>query len=262
MTGLSRSPVSARHRAQERRRAGAAHRDRRARLRPRGAQRALGAFAAALRCRLRRQDVRCARRRSSRSSRSGAGGSTAFAGATGSIIPPRRPGTAVAPLDQVIGTGDGATTDVPARQDLWRGLCALSAADRQAGAGSVRVAVAGSRGRRAGTAFTCDTTTGDRDVSCRPYAGGRARRSPPDSCSTCRCASTPTISKSISRPSRPARSRKFRWWRSSHENDSVRLAGQTRLRRHDAVPLLDRHARATASCWASPIMTRTSCSAA
>ena len=44
-SSLSRNAVSARHRAEERGRAGAAHRDRDARLRPRGAQRALGAFA-------------------------------------------------------------------------------------------------------------------------------------------------------------------------------------------------------------------------
>ena len=41
----------------------------------------------------------------SRSSRSGAGGCTAFAGATGSIIPPPRPARASTPLDQVIGAG-------------------------------------------------------------------------------------------------------------------------------------------------------------
>ena len=60
-------------------------------------------------------------------------------------------------------------------------------------------------------------------------------------CSTCRCASTPIISRSTCRLSPPAPFRKFRWWRSSHEDDSVRSAGQARLRRHHAVPLLDRH---------------------
>ena len=89
---LPRGAVPARHRAQERRRAGAQDRDRRARLRPRGTQRALGAFAPALRRGLRRQDVRDACPRWSRSSRSGAGGSTASAGATGSINSSAAPG--------------------------------------------------------------------------------------------------------------------------------------------------------------------------
>ena len=66
------------------------------------------------------------------------------------------PGAVVMPTDQVIGTGDGATA-VPAEQNLWRALFALSAADRQTGAGSVRVAVAGSRdGRGCRLSPRCD----------------------------------------------------------------------------------------------------------
>ena len=63
------------------------------------------------------------------------------------------------PTDQAIGTGDGDDRDVPAREDLRRGLRALSRPIVKPVAGSVRVAVAGVEATE-GTAFTCDPTTG------------------------------------------------------------------------------------------------------
>ena len=153
----------------------------------------------------------------SRSSRSGAGGFTASAGATGSIIPRRRRTRRVAATDQAIGTGDGVDRDVPAAQDLRRGLFALSAADRQAGG---RQRARRGRRHRGGGGHRVHRRCDDRhrDVSRRAHSGERRGGHRRVSCSTCRCASTPTISKSICRPSPPARFRKFRWWRSSRES--------------------------------------------
>ena len=69
------------------------------------------------------------------------------------------PDAAVSATDQTIGTGDGATRDLPARQDLWLALFALSAADRQAGHRQ-RARRGGGNEVDEGTAFTVDTTTG------------------------------------------------------------------------------------------------------
>ena len=108
---LSRGPLSRPPSRCGARRAGAAHRDRRARLRPRGAQQPLGRFAPPLQRRLRRQVARRPARRRSPSSRSGAGGSTASAGATAPTGSRARPARRRRALDQTIGTGDGAARD-------------------------------------------------------------------------------------------------------------------------------------------------------
>ena len=158
MTAFHEVAVSARHRAEERGRAGAAHRHRHARLRPRGAQRALGAFAPALRRRLRRQDARRRCRPWSRSSRSGADNCMAFAGATGSIILER----AGARNRRRSIRRSARATARPRRfscEDLWQRVRAVSRADRQAGRGQ-RARRGRRRRERRATAFACDTTTG------------------------------------------------------------------------------------------------------
>ena len=125
----------------------------------RGAQRALGAFAPALRRRLWRQDLRGAV----------AGGGVLRGAARAalrlSLARPARSfvggaGRSVAPTDQAIGTGDGATASIPARArptarftrpisgrspSRWRAACASRSPASEA---------------EEGAAFTCDTTTG------------------------------------------------------------------------------------------------------
>ena len=112
--------------------------------------------------------------RSSPSSRSGAGGSTAFAGATGSIIRPPRPARAIAPLDQAIGTGDGARP----RFQLVK-LYGAAHAPYQRPIAKPVAGIGARRGRRRradakATAFTCDAATGRRDVSRRATCRARA----------------------------------------------------------------------------------------
>ena len=166
MTRLSRSPVSARHRAQKRRRAGAAHRCRRARLRARGAQRALGAFAPALRRRLRRQDVR----------RAVAGGRVLRGAARAALrLSLARPARSFlgragrAPCADRPGRSAPATASTAAfqlEQDLRRALFALSAADRKAGAGQRARRGRGDRSR-GGDGVHRRHDDGRRDVSRR-----------------------------------------------------------------------------------------------
>ena len=102
-----------------------------------------------------------------------------------------------APLDQAIGTGDGATADVPARQDL-------RLAPTRPGRATIKKPVAGTvrrgggrRGADRGHGFRRRCRDRHRHVPRRGTSRRRARRSPPASSSTCRCASTPTSSRSI-----------------------------------------------------------------
>jgi uncharacterized protein (TIGR02217 family) len=68
-------------------------------------------------------------------------------------------GTAISPLDQVIGTGDGATATYPLVRTYGGVHAPYARPIAKPVAGSVRVAVAGAE-QPSGTAFTCDPTTG------------------------------------------------------------------------------------------------------
>ena len=151
------------------------------------------------------------------------------------------PGASVSPLDQAIGTGDGATRRFRSSSSMAPRMRPIQRPIAKPVAGSVRVAVGGvEQTEGVGVHLRCHDR--HRDISARPRAGRGRGRARPDFCSTCRCASTPTISRSISPPSRPAACRAFRWWRSSREKHPSRPAGQAGLRRHHARALLDRHA--------------------
>jgi uncharacterized protein (TIGR02217 family) len=69
------------------------------------------------------------------------------------------PGAAITPLDQAIGTGDGATATFALAKTYGAAYAPYARPIAKPVAGSVRVAVAGTE-LTAGTAFTCDTTTG------------------------------------------------------------------------------------------------------
>ena len=121
---------------------------------------------------------------------------------------------------------------ISVEQDLWRALCALSAADRQAGApAALRVAVAGVE-KVEGVGFHLRCGDRRRHVSGGPHSGERRGGHARGSCSTCRCVSTPTISRSICPPSRPGRSRKSRWWRSGREFGPSSMSGRFKLLEH------------------------------
>src|SRR5947209_11858568 len=68
------------------------------------------------------------------------------------------PGAPVSPLDQGIGTGDGATAVFQLVKTYGAGFAPYAREIKKPVAGSVRVAVAG--GEVSGTAFSCDATTG------------------------------------------------------------------------------------------------------
>jgi uncharacterized protein (TIGR02217 family) len=68
------------------------------------------------------------------------------------------PGSAVSPLDQGIGTGDGATAAFQLVKNYGSGFAPYSRDIAKPVAGSVRVAVAGSE--LAGSAFSVDSTSG------------------------------------------------------------------------------------------------------
>jgi uncharacterized protein (TIGR02217 family) len=68
------------------------------------------------------------------------------------------PGAPVSPLDQGIGTGDGATAAFQLVKTYGAGFAPYAREIKKPVAGSVRVAVAGSE--FAGSAFSCDATTG------------------------------------------------------------------------------------------------------
>ena len=69
------------------------------------------------------------------------------------------PGAAITPLDQAIGTGDGATATFQLAKTYGAAYAPYARPIAKPVAGSVRVAVGGTE-LTAGTAFTCDTTTG------------------------------------------------------------------------------------------------------
>ncbi len=68
------------------------------------------------------------------------------------------PGAPVSPLDQGIGIGDGVTATFQLAKTYGAGFAPYAREIRKPVAGSVRVATAG--GELAGTAFSCDVTTG------------------------------------------------------------------------------------------------------
>jgi uncharacterized protein (TIGR02217 family) len=68
-------------------------------------------------------------------------------------------GIAVAPTDQPIGTGDGATAEFALAKTYGGAYAPYQRSIAKPVSGSVRVAVAGSEVAE-GTAFTCDATTG------------------------------------------------------------------------------------------------------
>ncbi|TMI99430.1 MAG: TIGR02217 family protein [Alphaproteobacteria bacterium] len=69
------------------------------------------------------------------------------------------PGASVAPLDQVLGTGDGARTAFPLLKLYGGAHAPYQRPIAKPAAGSVRVSVGGVE-QSDGTAFTCDTTSG------------------------------------------------------------------------------------------------------
>jgi uncharacterized protein (TIGR02217 family) len=69
------------------------------------------------------------------------------------------PGLALTPLDQTIGTGDGTTATFPLVKTYGSAYAPYQRPIAKPVDGSVRVAVAGTE-VTAGTAFTCDATTG------------------------------------------------------------------------------------------------------
>ena len=135
----------------------------------RGAQQPLGELAAELQRGLRRspRSTRCMP--SSRSSRSGAGGSTVFAGAitpTGSRVAPQAVPTRARSGDRHRRRGDGGVCS--SRRPTARAR-AVGARDQEAGCGN-----GADRGRRsdqdAGVDFTVDAATGIGHVSAGPCA--------------------------------------------------------------------------------------------
>jgi uncharacterized protein (TIGR02217 family) len=81
--------------------------------------------------------------------------------------PPSRP---VGPLDQRIGTGDGATRSFPLVKTYGTGASAYARPIPKPVGGSVRVAVAGSE-RAIGAEFTCDPATGVVAFATAPASG-------------------------------------------------------------------------------------------
>ncbi len=69
------------------------------------------------------------------------------------------PGASVTPLDQVLGSGDGAQTEFPLLKLYGAAHAPYQRPIAKPVAGSVRVAVGGVE-QSEGTAFTCDTATG------------------------------------------------------------------------------------------------------
>ena len=81
--------------------------------------------------------------------------------------PPSREPT---PLDQRIGTGDGASAELPAREDLRLVLRALQRPIAKPVGGTVRVAVNGVE-QAVGAQFNCDPATGLVTFAAAPPAG-------------------------------------------------------------------------------------------
>jgi hypothetical protein len=93
-----------------------------------------------------------------------------------------------AATDQAIGTGDGARKTFALAKTYGSGPTAVVRPIAKPVAGTVKVAVAGVALAAGGLHGRYGHRPGHPDD--RP--GGRARRSPPASSSTCRCASTAT----------------------------------------------------------------------
>ena len=205
---LPRGAFPDRHRLWRQRRAGAQDRNRRARLRPRGAQQPLGGFAPALQCRLWRQIARrlhaviafFEERR---------GRLYGFRWRDRADWKSCAPGATPAATDQAIGTGDGATTAFQLVKTYGAVYAPWTRTIAKPVAGSVLVAVDGAP---LSEGWSCRRHHRHRDLRRRHRR--RARRSPPAMNSTFRCASTATRWKSISRTSPPATFRRSRWWKS------------------------------------------------
>jgi uncharacterized protein (TIGR02217 family) len=69
------------------------------------------------------------------------------------------PGASISPLDQAIGTGDGAQTEFPLVKTYGTTYAPYARSIAKPAAGTVRVAVGGVE-QTEGVAFTCDATTG------------------------------------------------------------------------------------------------------
>ncbi len=142
------------------RRPGAAHRDRRRWAPAARSATAAGRIRGGAMTRAMASDRSTISMRSSPSSRSGAAGCTASAGRTMPISNPARRASAIAAIDQAIGTGDGAPAAFQLVKRYGAGLRDLSRGPSQAGGGH-----GADRGRwrcadgRA-THFTVDAATG------------------------------------------------------------------------------------------------------
>src|SRR5215203_315752 len=155
--GFPRDSLPARHIARKPRRSAPAHRHRHARVRPRAAQRALGAFAPTLRRRLgvRTLDALAAVIAFFEERRGRLYGFRFRDRADAlSCAPSQTPG----PVDQRIGTGDGATLAFQLVKTYGAAHAPYERIIAKPVAGSVRVAVGGVE--QSPTAFGCDPATG------------------------------------------------------------------------------------------------------
>jgi hypothetical protein len=150
------------------------------------------------------------------------------------------PGQAITPLDQAIGTADGTATTFPLLETYGGAYAPYQRSIGKSVSGSMRVAVAGSEVTE-GTAFTCDTATGIVTfLAGHMPALGVAVTADFQFDALVRF-DTDYLEVDLSVFAAGV-VRKFHWWRSSHEGDPIRFAGQVAVRHHPAVPLLSHHA--------------------
>ena len=238
------------------RRAGAAHRDRHAEERLRGAQLALGALAAALR----RGARACGRwttwPSSSPSSRRGTGSSTGSAGRTGPTSSPARPRRRRRRRTRRSGPATGRDARSSCARPMRRAAQSYVRPIAKPVAGTVRVAVAGVRAG-GGPASRSIAATGRVQLAAPP-ADGRAG----DGRVRVRRAGAlrhATGSRRASPGSRRARCRRSRWSRcGSDARDRSGAAGAAGRRRDAALPLLAGAPAGRQRARASPTTTGTS----
>jgi uncharacterized protein (TIGR02217 family) len=130
------------------------------------------------------------------------------------------PGAAVTPIDQILGTGDGTEKAFQLCKTYGAVYLPYQRPIAKPVPRSVRVAVAETE-MQEGTHFSVDATTGVITFLPGHIPAKAVQLFRPDSCSTCRSVSTSTTSRWICPLSRPAQSRKSRWWRSGHEENSA-----------------------------------------
>ena len=232
MSRLQRGAVPDRCRARGPRRPRAAHRCRYVALGRRGAQRGLGRRTAQVPGRLRREELRPARSRA-----------RLLRGAARAPLrlplegPVRLPLLRLAAPAERLRRRDRHRRWAPRPSSSSRSTAPAcrppTPDDRKPVPGTVRVGGDGALARRHG--WTLRRHDRPRHLPPRGTCRLPGRPSRPASNSTCRCASTPTISRPTSPGSRPARSPTSRSSRSAHEALPPGPAGAA-FRRDDALP--------------------------